>query len=210
MPPDRRPAWTSFRSSSSTSANSSRHAVARLAAGDAVDAGEEAEVLLDGQVRVQREGLRHVAGLVLDALALRADVAAGDQRAAAGRLQQPAQHLDRRGLAGPVRAEEAEDLTALDAQRELVDGAHLAEATGQAVGDDDGVQSARSFPPVKAWRAPRTAEASTLFFLWEAAHGRQRGVGSGYLPTAAERAASASCAQLGMWPRRCCRPFMRS
>ena len=115
------------------------HARVGAGAGDAVDAGEEAEVLLDGEIRVERERLRHVAGLALDALALRADVAAGDDGTAAGRLKEPAQHLDRRRLAGAVRAEKAEDLAARDAQRERVDRAVRAEAACEPVRRDDQV-----------------------------------------------------------------------
>ena len=77
---------------------------------EAVDAAEEPDVLIDGQPLVEREALRHVADAPLDAFRIAADVDAADRRRAARRLEQPAQHADRRRLAGAVAAEEAEDL----------------------------------------------------------------------------------------------------
>ena len=51
---------------------------------------------------------------------------------ALGRRQQAGQHLHGRGLAAAVRAEEAEDLAALDAEVDMVDGDEVAEPLGQA------------------------------------------------------------------------------
>ena len=56
-----------------------------------------------------------------------ADVDAVDERAAGRRRQQAAQHADRRGLAGAVAAEKAEDLAAPDVERHVVDGPERAE-----------------------------------------------------------------------------------
>ena len=41
-------------------------------------------------------------------------------------MEQPGEHLQRGGLAGAVRAEEADDLAGLDLEGDPVDGAHLA------------------------------------------------------------------------------------
>jgi hypothetical protein len=41
-------------------------------------------------------------------------------------VEEPGEHLQRRRLAGPVRAEEADDLARLDRERDRVDRAHLA------------------------------------------------------------------------------------
>src|SRR6185503_7061058 len=73
---------------------------ARLAprALDAVDAGVEVEVLLDGEILVQAEPLGHVADPRLDLLGLGLDVLADDGALAARRIEDPAQHADRRGL----------------------------------------------------------------------------------------------------------------
>src|SRR5262249_60222682 len=103
----------------------------------AVGAAEEAEVLLHGEVRVEREGLRHVARLALDLLALLLDVVTRHRGVAPRRRQQAAEHLDGRRLARAVGAEQAEYLSALDLQRQVDHGFKLTEATAQAFGDDD-------------------------------------------------------------------------
>ena len=59
------------------------------------------------------------------ALALRGDVAE-HARLARGRVEQPGEHLQRRRLAGAVRAEEADDLALADLEADVVDRAHLA------------------------------------------------------------------------------------
>ena len=94
------------------------------------------EVLPHRQLTVEREGLRHVA----DAAA-RVEVARihrlAEQRGPplAGR-QQAGQHLHGGGLAAPVRAQEAEDLPARDAEAHVVDGHEVAEPHGEVVGLD--------------------------------------------------------------------------
>ena len=66
-------------------------------------------------------------------MSLRVDRLAEQQRLALGRRQQAGQHLHRRGLAAAVRAEEAEDLAALDREADVVDGGEVAEAAGEVV-----------------------------------------------------------------------------
>ena len=51
---------------------------------------------------------------------------AEDASLARGRVEQAGEHLQRRRLAGAVRAEEADDLTRLDLERDHVDRTHLA------------------------------------------------------------------------------------
>ena len=51
--------------------------------------------------------------------------------------EQPADHADGRGLAGAVRAEEADDLAAVDREVDMVDHGPAAEALGQALDVDD-------------------------------------------------------------------------
>ena len=51
---------------------------------------------------------------------------AEDARLARGRVEQAGEHLQRRRLAGAVRAEEADDLARLDLERDHVDRTHLA------------------------------------------------------------------------------------
>ena len=66
---------------------------------------------------------RHLAQVVL--LAARGDVAENARLAARGE-EEPGEHLERRGLAGAVRAEKADDLTGSDFERDCVHGAHVA------------------------------------------------------------------------------------
>src|SRR5262249_20445428 len=56
-----------------------------------------------------------------------------DAYLAARRGQQPGEHLDRGRFAGPVGSEEAVEGPALDAQVDAIDGAEVAEVTGQLV-----------------------------------------------------------------------------
>ena len=107
--------------------------------GQAVEAGDEVEVLLDGQVLVERELLGHVADPVLDGPALGAEVVAEHLALALVEGEQAAHHADRRGLARAVRAEEADDLAAVDGHRHVVDDGAAAEALGQVADVDDGV-----------------------------------------------------------------------
>ena len=60
-----------------------------------------------------------------------------------GGRQQAAQHLHRRRLAAAVGAEEAEDLTALDPEADMIDRNEIAESLRQAVRLDDHLLLAR-------------------------------------------------------------------
>ena len=97
-----------------------------------VHRAEEAQVLDDGEVGVERELLAHVAEPVLPLLGLlrRIESAeAGDL--AARRLQQSRQHADRRRLARSVRAEESEDLAARNVEADVVHRDETAEPARQ-------------------------------------------------------------------------------
>jgi hypothetical protein len=71
---------------------------------EAVDPRGELQVLLDGQVLVEPELLRHVADVTLDRVGLADHVVAEAGAAARIRLQQAAQHADAGGLAAAVWA----------------------------------------------------------------------------------------------------------
>src|SRR5690349_2129060 len=55
------------------------------------------------------------------------------------------QHLDRRGLAGAVRSEEAEDLSGIDGERQVIDGKRLAKRLAEPAGVDDASGHWREF-----------------------------------------------------------------
>ena len=88
----------------------------RVAAGDpllarkAVQRRLQPHVVAGGQVRIEGRFLERGADRRPHRRAFADDVVAGDPGAAAGRRQQRRQHVDRRRLAGAVRAEEAVDL----------------------------------------------------------------------------------------------------
>src|SRR5213594_4207218 len=107
-----------------------------VGAGDHVDARIEHEVLLDRQVVVQREALRHVADGRLDTLRIAAQIDAQHAPLALRRLEDPTQHAERRRLPGAVGSEEAVQLAASDAEVETVHRNDPAEALREPVGDD--------------------------------------------------------------------------
>src|SRR5690606_16963205 len=114
-----------------------------------VDAGVEGEVLLDAEIFVEAEALGHVADTLFDALRLARDVVADDGSAPARRLEDAAQHADRRRLAGAVRAEDAEDLSLGHAQRDVAHGHEVAEAPTEVLrlDHDPVVHGAFVLPP---------------------------------------------------------------
>ena len=98
------------------------HAADRLpppVARQAVDAGEEIEILPHAQIAVERKLLGHVAQPPPGGPAGPIQVEAGHPGAAGGRAQQAAHHLERGRLARAVGAEQAEDLAAPDAKRNI-------------------------------------------------------------------------------------------
>ena len=94
----------------------------------AVDAGDEVQVLLDGQVLIEREPLGHVAGLALDRLALAAEIQAQHRSLARVRGQEAAEHAQGGGLARAVGAEEAGDPALFHLDRDILDDMFVAEA----------------------------------------------------------------------------------
>ena len=95
------------------------------------------EVLPDGQFGVERERLRHIADAVARTHVVRLERLAEQQRLALARRQQAGQHFHGRGLAAAVRAEEAEDLAALDGEAHAIDRGEVAEPAGEVARDDD-------------------------------------------------------------------------
>jgi len=102
------------------------HPVRDGAAVDAVQLGVQAQVLRRGEVAVERRVLEHQADVPADLVALTGDVEAAHAGGAGGGPRERAEHVDRRALAGAVRAEEAEDLAASDREGHATDGLDLA------------------------------------------------------------------------------------
>src|SRR6185503_12099397 len=151
-----------------------------------VDAAEELDVLIDGQQLVEREALRHVADAPLHSLWILRHVHAADGGGPRRRLEQPAQHADRRRLAGAVAAQEAEYLAAADVEGHVVHGDELAEAPRQPA-DVDRRLSRRS--------------------LGEGGLSRRSLGGGGFgrsLGVTGQRLAPAALRRGGRWRRRAC------
>jgi len=112
----------------------------------AIDAGEEAQVLPHRQFGIEREALRHVADPRARSGGCVQHVHAGDPGAAAGRGQQTAQHAEDGGLAGTVRPQQPEDFPPLHGEADMVHGDERAEATHQVVHLDGGGCGSRRLP----------------------------------------------------------------
>ena len=95
------------------------------------------EVLPDGELGVEREGLRHVADTPARVDVARVERPAKQQCLAFGRRQQAGQHLHCRRFAAAVRADKAEDFAAFDGEAHPIDGGKVAEAARQIAGGDD-------------------------------------------------------------------------
>ena len=107
------------------------NALAPGVAFQSVDAGREFQVLLHREQAVERKLLRHVAEPALGCAGGAAQIMAHHMRFASSWFQQAAQHLEGGGLAGAVRAEQAEDFALLHLEADVVGGGELAEALGE-------------------------------------------------------------------------------
>ena len=107
----------------------------RLALGlaDAEEIGVEADVLVDGEIFVETEALRHVAERVLGALGIADDIAAGDGCLACIGRHDAGQHAQGGRLACAVRTDQAEDFAGTHVEAERIDGAHAGKALGEPV-----------------------------------------------------------------------------
>ena len=126
MPPENVRTWVLRRSQSPTMSSTCFIRAGDEPGLDPVELGVHAEVLLGGQVAVECRVLEYEADVPTNVVALRDDVMPGDRGAAARRLGQCAEHVDRRRLAGPVWPEEPEDLPGRDFEADAAHGFDLA------------------------------------------------------------------------------------
>ena len=101
-------------------------------AADGAERVVEQEVLLSGEVVVQRGLLKYQALRLADLLALAADVVSIDGGAARGRSEERTKHVESRGFARAVGAQEAEDLAFRYRERDVLNGLHILESLAQA------------------------------------------------------------------------------
>ena len=106
-------------------------------AGQAVELAEEDEVLAAGEVGVDRQLLGHQADGGPGPHRARGDALAVDHHLAAGGFEQPGDHRDGRGLAGPVGPQQAVGLLGRDVHADVVDGHQVAEGLAQVGGLED-------------------------------------------------------------------------
>src|SRR5262249_54294102 len=106
------------------------------AVGGAIHARDEVEVLLDRQIVVQAELLRHVADAQFDPPRLLADIEAETRALAGIGFEQAAQHPDRGRLAAADRAEKAADLAAPHFDIDGVDDLAAVEALAEPLDVD--------------------------------------------------------------------------
>ena len=97
-------------------------AVVALVDGGAEEGGKELQVLLDGQVLIERELARHVAHPAPNVLHLAQRVVAIDRGRSLVGQQQGAENAEHRGLAGTVGTDQPEHLTLTDRERHVARG----------------------------------------------------------------------------------------
>src|SRR3954454_1046176 len=99
------------------------------------------QVLVGGEVLVERRILEDQPDVAAYGALLVADVVAGDRRRAPAGVDESAEHLDRGRLAGAVGPQEAEDLAAVDVEADVIDCDEVSVALGQAPDLDRRVHS---------------------------------------------------------------------
>ena len=104
-----------------------------LRSADPVQRRLQAQVLATGQERVERRLLQRRADRRADLRPLPHDVEAGHRRPAGRGREERRQHVHRRRLPGPVRAQEAVDLAGRDRQVDPVDRPDRLEGPDQAL-----------------------------------------------------------------------------
>ena len=105
-------------------------------AGDAEAGAEIFQILSGGELRVERKFLRDVAHLGPCGAPCRSQIGAGHGNRSARWRQKPAEHAECCGLAGPVGAEESEDLAFFNGKARVLNGRKAPEAAGDASGNN--------------------------------------------------------------------------
>ena len=112
-------------------------------AAQSIEAPIKHQVFVHGQFVVKRKFLRHVTDERFDAVGFARHVVPGNGRAAVVRLQQPAQHADDRGFAGPVGSQKTENGAFADRETDMIDRGKVAELFCQVFTRDHGVNRHR-------------------------------------------------------------------
>src|SRR5580704_3269094 len=94
--------------------------------GHVVKLGVNVEVLVDGEVEVAGKSLGNYADAATGAVGIFGDIVSGNDGAAGGDRQQSGHHADERRFAGAVGAEQAEDFSVGDVERDVVNRCEIA------------------------------------------------------------------------------------
>src|SRR3989475_9664346 len=117
-----------------------------LPVGKALQLRLEPEVLPCGEVVVEDDLGRDPTDPLLHVHRIPADVESGDGRVAFRHVCEAGEHLEHRGLAGPVRTEKAEDRARGDVQSDVIDCGQLSVHFRQIFGDDRIIGHGSSHP----------------------------------------------------------------
>ncbi len=103
----------------------------------AVDLGHEIEIFQNSQVAVEREGLGHVADLVLERFGVLRNGKAKHLDRAFRWCQKSGEHAHGCGLAASIRTQKSVDHATFDRQIQSVDSPEILEFLDQTLGTDD-------------------------------------------------------------------------
>ncbi len=112
---------------------------------------EELDVLVDGEILVEAEALRHVAYMGLCGFRVGDGVDPVDHDRAGIRPHHSGEHAQRRGLAGAVGPDQPENLAAVDREGEAVDRGDVGESFDETVDADELNRLGHGLPAGKAW-----------------------------------------------------------
>jgi len=101
-----------------------------------VDTAVELQILLDGQIVIEAEILRHVADALAHGFRILAHIEAFDVSLAAAERQEAGEHFDDGRFSAAIWTKEAEDFAFLDAEADIVDGGEVAETAHKMFGRD--------------------------------------------------------------------------
>ena len=116
---------------------------------DAVRATEKAQILVNGQLAVERKLLRDIADVAPRLRARRAKVDTCNAELPRRQREQAAEHAERRRLARAIRPQKAKDLAAMDVERGVGDGREVAEFFPSLTWSDEPIECEILIKPKK-------------------------------------------------------------
>ncbi len=124
-----------------------RSALVSLFPVHAKQVGIKADVLINRQILIQAESLRHVTEVMLGAFGIANHVGACDDRTTFVRRHDSGEHTQRRGLAGAIGTHQAEDFSGTNIEAEMIDRDHSWKALGESFCDDREMRLAGHYSP---------------------------------------------------------------